>query len=65
MPLFTKLRKLRKVVKFCEQFCIAKTIEARIEEARFRKSLELWQVMLHFDPHKEANKSTIMESRFN
>lgn len=63
LPQMPFLTKLRKVVKFYKQLYIAKANEARIEEARIRKSLELWQVMLHFDPHNEANKSTILDLR--
>ena len=45
MPTFTKLTK---VVKFYKQFCIAKAIEARLEETKLTKSLEFWQVHLHY-----------------
>ena len=40
------------------QFCIANTTKARMEEARIRKSLEsfgkFWQVSLQSDPQNEA-----------
>lgn len=30
-----------------------------MEEAKIKKSLEFWQLLLHSDPHNEANKSII------
>lgn len=58
MSTFTKLTK---VVEFYKQFCIAKAIEARLEETRLTKSLEFWQVQLHYNPQNKTNKSTIKD----
>lgn len=53
MLFFTKLRK---VVKYYKQFCIAKAIEARLEESRLRRSLQFSQILLHSNLQNEANK---------
>lgn len=52
---------LRKVVKYYKQFCIAKAVEARLEESRLKRSLEFWQTLVHFDAQNEANKFAIKD----
>lgn len=60
-PQMLSSTKLRKVVKYYEQFCIAKVVEARLEESRLRRSLEFWQTLVHFDAQNEANKFAIKD----
>lgn len=52
---------IRKAIRFYKQFCIAEAVKAKMEEAKIIKSLEFWQLLLHFDPHNKANKSTIKD----
>lgn len=56
MPFFTKIRK---VAIYSKQFCIAKAIESRLEEATLRKSLEFWRTLFQSDPQNEASKVAI------
>lgn len=49
------LRMLRKFITI--MYCQA--VEARLEEVKVWKSLEFWQVQLHFDLLIETNRSTI------
>lgn len=37
--------------------------QARLEETRLTKSLEFWQVQLHYDLQNKTNKSTINDPR--
>lgn len=52
-----------KVVRYYKQLCIAKVIDARLEEGRHRKFLEFWQVLLHSNSQNETNKSTIKDNQ--
>lgn len=58
MSFFTKLRK---IVKYYKQFCITRVVAYRLEEDQLRNSLELWQVLIHSEPQKEATKSAIKD----
>ena len=56
MVFFTKLRK---VVKYYKQFCLAKAVVSRLEESRLRQHLEFWQVILHFDTTNATTKARV------
>lgn len=46
LPSFTKLRR---IVKYHKQICLAQAAENRLEDTRLRQYLEFWQTTLHFD----------------
>lgn len=56
MTFFTKLRK---IVKYYKQFCLAKAAKSRLEESRLRQHLEFWQVILHSDTANGTTKARI------
>lgn len=42
---------------------LAKVVVARLEEDRLRKSLDFWQVLVHYDMQNEAYKFTVKDRR--
>ena len=60
MPLFTELRK---VVKYFKQFGLAKAIETKLEETRWRKHLDCWQPIIYSYTTNEATKANTKNIR--
>jgi hypothetical protein len=56
MAFFTKLRR---IVKYYKQFCLAKATESRLEESRLRQHLDFWQVTLHSNTTNGTTKARI------
>ena len=59
LPQMVFFTKLRKVVKYYKQFCLAKAVVSRLEESRLRQHLEFWQVILHFDTTNATTKARV------